>query len=113
MHELAITEDVLRIVVEHAERARARRVTDIYITVGDLSSVVDDSVQFYFDYLSPGTLAQGATLHFIRLPARLRCHTCQQEFEPKGLDWLCPRCGALGGEVVSGREFYIDSIEVE
>jgi hydrogenase nickel incorporation protein HypA/HybF len=113
MHELAITEDILRIAVEHARRANAQRMTDIHITIGALSSVVDDSVQFYFDFLSPGTLAEGAQLHFHRVHTRLRCRVCGQEFEPEGTDWHCPSCQALGGDVIAGQEFFIDSIEVE
>ena len=113
MHELAITEDILRIAVEHAERAHARQVTDINIVIGELSSVVDDSVQFYFDFSSPGTIANGAKLHFQRVPARLRCRQCSQEFGPDGTDWHCPHCQSLGGDIIAGREFYVESIEVE
>ena len=113
MHELAITEEILRIALEHAERADARRITGIRIVVGDLSTVVDDSVQFYFDFLSPGTIAEGAQLHFHRLAARFRCRQCGCEFEPHDMDWRCPHCQSLGGEVIAGREFYLDSMEVE
>ena len=113
MHELAITEEILRIAVEHAESAHARRVTDINIVIGGLSSVVDDSVQFYFDFSSPGTIAEGAQLHFRRVPARLRCRQCGQAFEPEGMDWSCPQCQSLGGDVIAGKEFFLDSIEVE
>jgi hydrogenase nickel incorporation protein HypA/HybF len=113
MHELAITEEILRIAIEHAEEAQARRITDIHLVIGELSSVVDDSVQFYFDFASPGTLAEGAKLHFERIPARLCCRECGTEFEPAGTDWRCTQCGTAGGDVVTGREFYMDSIEVE
>ncbi|MDY7041868.1 MAG: hydrogenase maturation nickel metallochaperone HypA [Chloroflexota bacterium] len=113
MHELGITENILRIAVEHAERAGARRITDISIVIGDLSSVVDDSVQFYFDFLSQGTLAEEARLHFHRVAARLRCRQCEQEFTPRDMDWHCPNCEAQGGEVIAGREFYVETIEVE
>jgi hydrogenase nickel incorporation protein HypA/HybF len=113
VHELAITEEILRIAVEHAERAGARRIVDINLVIGDLSSVVDDSVQFYFDFISPGTVAEGAELHFRRVPARLRCRACGQEFEPDGIDWRCPSCQAVGGDVIAGREFNMESIEVE
>jgi len=113
MHELAITENILRIAVEHATRAGAQRITDISIVIGDLSSVVDDSVQFYFDFLSAGTLAEGAELHFHRVAARFRCRQCGQEFAPHGMDWRCPGCQALGGEIIAGKEFYVESIEVE
>jgi hydrogenase nickel incorporation protein HypA/HybF len=113
MHELAITEEILRIAVEHAEQAQAKRVTDINLVIGELSSVVDDSVQFYFDFSSPGTIAEGAKLHFTRVPARLRCRQCDHEFEPDGTDWRCPNCQTMGGDVITGREFFLDSIQVE
>ncbi len=112
MHELAVTEDILRIVKEHAENAGASRVTDITIVVGDMSSFIDDSIQFYFDQLSPGTIAEGATLHFKRIQTRFRCRQCDAEFSPDRLDWRCPACGAMGGEVIAGKEFYVESIEV-
>jgi len=114
MHELAVTQRVLEIALEHACRAGARRIGAIHLTVGDLSSIVDDSVQFYFDYLSPGTLAEGARLAFTRLAARCCCRVCGQEFSPaSGLAWQCPACGEVGGEVLQGREFFVESIEIE
>jgi len=113
MHELTITEEILRIVVDHAEQADAKRVSHIHLVIGDMSSFVNDSIQFYFDLLSPDTIAEGATLHFHRIGIRFRCRTCGHEFEPQGQNWLCPNCQALGGEVIAGKEFYVESIEVE
>ena len=113
MHELAVTEEILRVALEHAERAQATRITDIHLVIGDLSTIVDDSVQFYFDFLSPDTIAAGAQLHFERIPARLRCRQCQHEFAPQERDYTCPECGTLGGDVIAGREFYLDSMQVE
>ena len=113
MHELAVTEEILRVAVEHAERAQAQRITDIHLVIGDLSTIVDDSVQFYFDFLSPDTIANGAKLHFKRIPARLRCRQCGHTFEPQEHDWHCPQCNAIGGDILAGREFYLDSLEVE
>ena len=113
MHELAITESIINIAVKHAQAAKATRVTDIYVTLGQLSSVVDDSVQFYWDMISEGTLCQGALLHFTRVPARLVCLECgteygiEQEMEP------CPKCSSFKMKLLSGEEFFLDSIAVE
>lgn len=112
MHEMAVTQDILRIITEHAQRAGASRVTDIYLVIGEMASFVDDSIQFYFDLLTPGTLAEGAMLHFQRIATRFRCRSCATEFAPTARDWLCPTCGALGGDVIAGKEFYVESIEV-
>ena len=113
MHELSVTEQLLSITLEHADRANAKRVLKINLVIGDLTSFVGESIQFYFDLLSEGTKAEKASLSISRIPAKARCRQCQNEFIPEKMDWLCPRCGGLIGDVISGREFYVESIEVE
>ena len=113
MHELSVTQSVLDIVIEHAERASAQRILKINLVVGDLTGFVDDSIQFYFDMLSEDTLAAGAELDIQRIPPRVRCRGCGSEFEPKDLNWACPQCFAIGGDALSGQEFHVESIEVE
>jgi len=113
MHELSITQNILNIVNEHAQRASAQRITIINLVVGELTGFVDDSIQFYFDMLSPGTLSEGAKLAIRRVPARIRCRACGEEFELRDFNWVCPRCSAIGGDVLQGREFLVESIEVE
>jgi hydrogenase nickel incorporation protein HypA/HybF len=113
MHELSVTQNVLDIVCRHAEQAKARRVVRIHLVVGELSSIIDDSVQFYFDYLAQDTLAAGAELSFSRLAATVRCEACGHSWQPQDADWTCPSCGQAQARIVAGREFYVDSIEVE
>ena len=78
-----------------------------------MAGFVNDSIQFYVDLLTPDTLAEGVTLHFHRVPTRFQCWECSHEFEPDGGDWRCPNCGGTGGKVVAGKEFFVESIEVE
>lgn len=113
MHELSITRHLLAIVLEHAEKAGARRVAGVNLRVGELSGMVDESVQFYFDLISRGTPAAGARLSFARVAARFRCRACGVEFQPDERNWLCPACGATGGQLIAGQEMTIESIEVE
>lgn len=113
MHELSITQNILDIALRHAVKADATRITRLHLVIGDFSSVVDDSVQFYWDVISRGTIAEGAELRFERVPATLRCLTCEMRFSPDGRDFACPECGSLQVLVVDGDQFYLDSIEVE
>lgn len=113
MHELAVTEDILRIAIEEGLANQASRVTDIYMTIGQLSSIVDDSVQFYWDHISQGTLCEGSTLHFNRPLARLRCRKCQQEYTLEDELLPCPACQSYDLEIVSGDEMQVDHIDIE
>ena len=66
MHELVVTQNILRVVTETAERAGGGTVTGIHLVIGDLASVIDDCVQFYWDIISKDTLCEGAILNFER-----------------------------------------------
>ncbi|MBE2201170.1 MAG: hydrogenase maturation nickel metallochaperone HypA [Anaerolinea sp.] len=113
MHELAITENILNIAVNHAQQAGAARVTDLHLVIGQLSSIVDDSVQFYWDIISKGTLCAGATLHFERIPAKLRCLDCDATYQLARELMACPQCQSSRVRVIAGEEFRLESIEVE
>ena len=113
MHELAVTENLISIVVTKATEAKATRITKINLIIGELSGFVPDCIRFYFDSLKKDEIIREATLHFQVVPARLRCRDCSAVFSPKNAVWSCPECQSQRVELSAGREFYIESIEVE
>lgn len=111
MHELAVTQSILEIALRHAEHAT--RITDIYLVVGQLSSMVDDCVQFYWDTISQNTIAQGAMLHFKRVPAQLRCQDCAAQVALGDSAYFgCPNCHSQHVELLGGNEFYVEAIDI-
>jgi hydrogenase nickel incorporation protein HypA/HybF len=113
MHELAVTEGILRVALGAAERAGGHRIQRIDVVLGELSSIVDDSVQFYFDFVSQGTAAESAQLRFRRLPAAATCAACRHSFPvPPPLPAVCPACGGAELQIDGGQECYVESIEV-
>jgi hydrogenase nickel incorporation protein HypA/HybF len=113
MHELSVTESLLQIAMEHAEKANATRVTDLHIVIGELASMVDDSIQFYWDIIAKGSIAEQATLHFHRLPAQLQCNTCGEKYHPTDRELACPKCNGVNIRIIAGEEFRLESIDVE
>ena len=113
MHELAVTENLLEITIRHAKQANASKVTDLFIVVGQLSSIIGDSVQFYWDLISVGTPAEKAKLHFDRREAKFKCLSCEQVFVPLSDSFVCPSCSNEKVKVISGNEFYLESILIE
>lgn len=111
MHELAITEGILKVAVN---AAAGRRVRTITMVIGALSSVVDDSVQFYFDFLSRESLAEGASLHFRRVPATASCLDCNTTSEvTPPLPLGCLNCASPRLRISGGDQFLVESIEVD
>jgi len=113
MHEQSIVESLLALAIKNAEKEKASKILRIYLVVGELSGVVDESVDFYFSLLSKDTIAAQASLFFTYVPARLRCRNCNMIFSPKNFDFHCPQCKKEQVEIMGGRELYIDSMEVE
>jgi len=112
MHELPVTESILKIVLESAQKNKATAVTDITLTIGSLSSIVDDSVQFYWNYVSQGTICENAKLHFNRVRATLKCLDCDTTYSLIDDLTPCPSCGSINVIILSGEEFQVDHIEI-
>lgn len=115
MHELPVTEAILKIVLKYAEKNNAARVVLVRLKVGRLCDVEESWIQNYFSYLSRGTVAEGAKIEIERLPAVFRCLACGESYElahGKPLATDCPHCGAKEVEMVSGREYLVSEMEV-
>ena len=113
MHEMGITQGILAASFEAAEEAGATRITEIRVSVGELTEVMDFALQFAFESLTPGTMAEGAVLLVNHVPARSKCLECGTEFEHDRFEMICPNCGSFALESLSGRELQIDSIETD
>jgi hydrogenase nickel incorporation protein HypA/HybF len=112
MHELPITEQIVKIAVEHGQKARASKIEKVRIVVGERSGYIGESIMMYFDIISKGTLCDGAELEIETVKPKLRCPECKTLFERQPMRFDCPACGADGEPTEIGREFYIDSITV-
>ncbi len=114
IHELAVTESLLKIVLKHAEENAAKRVVSIQLQVGELRDLTEEWMQRYFDYLSEGTLAEGSKILMTRVPVTFRCEACAHAFSAdiRQSNLCCPACGLDRCELVTGNEFLIENIGV-
>jgi hydrogenase nickel incorporation protein HypA/HybF len=104
---------MLDLVLEQMREVKAERVKKINLVIGEMSGIVDECVEFYFEFLSKDTIAEGASLSFRMISIQARCRNCGDLFIPKEFDWSCPTCRNSSMEIVAGNELYIESIEVE
>ena len=111
MHELAVAQNIVSIIETEAKKEKFRRVLKIRLSIGEYSGVVPACIEEMFPFAASGTVAEGATLTSAVIPAAIRCADCGYEGPPQKAQ--CPACGGSGFKLIAGREFFVDSIEVE
>lgn len=113
MHELSITEHILDHCIREAEKQNASKIRVIRLCIGRLNGLVPDCIQIYLDMLSEGTIAEGARIEAEFPPVKVRCRDCGRGGEITPHHLACPHCGSLRLQILSGKEFYIKSMEVD
>jgi hydrogenase nickel incorporation protein HypA/HybF len=113
MHELGVVKSILANALQSAQEANAARVADLYLVLGEFSSLDEDSIQFYWDEVSAGTICEDARLHFRRVPATLRCLDCDVTYTLDRDQTACPACGGEHVRLIAGDEVSLDHLDVE
>lgn len=113
MHEMAITQSILDIAVSEAEKHKAKKVRQIKIRIGEYSGVVPQLIQEYYNLISRGTIAEQAELILERVPLTVRCRACGETNRIDKRKVICPVCGSVDLQLLTGREFYVESLEVD
>lgn len=101
----AIVEHVLRL----AEENGAKKVSKIYIEMGELLLVNPEQLEFCFQVASSGTIAEGAELELEIIKPQIECTLCGKRYdEPVA---IC-ECGGII-KVEGGKNMVIKKVEME
>jgi hydrogenase nickel incorporation protein HypA/HybF len=107
-----VVTEIVRIVGEQAELHGGCRVEKIRLVIGELTGHRTEDMQFYFDIVTEGTSLEGARLDVEYVRPVLECPCCGLSFEKAGPSLRCPACRTMARLTGSGRELYIDALEV-
>lgn len=112
MHEMSLCEGIRQVIEDQAVAHSFSRIKTVRVEIGRFAGVEKPALEFAFDVVMRGSVAEGARLEMIDLPGRAMCYDCMKEVEiAQRLD-PCPDCG--GGKLmpVSGDEMKIKDLEV-
>jgi hydrogenase nickel incorporation protein HypA/HybF len=115
MHELSIMTSLMARVCEIAKTEKAEKITAVNLKNGAFSGVISEALEFCFDVCAAGTPAEKAMLNIRLVPAMWQCESCGAkvyEVEDKSVP-ICPKCAGVKLKLISGKEFELESIEVE
>ncbi len=113
MHEMALTEGVLRLLEDQAAAQHFERVRKVWLEIGELSTVDPEALRFCFEAIRAGTLAEDAALEIIRTPGRAYCMDCSKAVRVVQRYDSCPDCGGDRLQVTGGDEMRVKELEVE
>ncbi len=112
MHEMSICEGIREVVETHAKTHNASAVRRVRLEIGRFSGVEIPALEFAFETVMRGSVAEGAVLEIIETAGEAICYDCMVTRELEHRLAPCPECG--GGRLlpVSGDEMRIKEMEV-
>ncbi|MFO8182842.1 MAG: hydrogenase maturation nickel metallochaperone HypA [Candidatus Aegiribacteria sp.] len=111
MHEMSLARDMTRIIGKTL--GRKVRLEKVNITVGPLSGISPESLRFCFTEIARMEGFGEPELVIDKTEARLVCLECGEEYEAVDFYQGCPSCGSISRRILSGREFTVDSVEID
>ncbi|NJN20423.1 MAG: hydrogenase maturation nickel metallochaperone HypA [Leptolyngbya sp. RL_3_1] len=112
MHEVSLMESTLEIAVRSAQQQGASRIHQLTLRVGQLSGVIPEALEFAFEVVRQGTLADQAKMVIESVPALCHCGHCDRDFQPDDYIYDCPSCHQLCSDLRQGKELELVSLEV-
>jgi len=113
MHEAAIATGILdtvrRTLADHESACLLR----VHVRVGRFAGVVAECLDFAWEVIREGTLADGVPLAIEEVEATARCRACGTEWVVDDVSLMCPACGGLDVSLLTGRELTVSELEVE
>ena len=121
MHEFSVTQQIVRTVLDEAQKHNAKRVTSVHLIIGKLTFLGLEQIRFSYRLLAKGTILERSKLVIEEKEPTVRCPTCGYEGPAKYLDdpafhfgiptLTCPKC-ANQVTIASGRECTIKDIGI-
>lgn len=101
---------MLQIVQNAAEENKLQKVTGLLVEIGQFSGVEPHALEFAWEFVSQGTIAEGSVLEMLCPPLTLFCLNCKNEYSGNLEDLRCPNCQSEQFEIRKGREMLVRSI---
>jgi len=113
MHELSLCEEIRNILCSEAEKHNLDRIRVVHLRIGALSCVEIEALRFCFKPVMVGSIAEGAALEICQVPAKAKCHVCDDTYDVAARWEACPLCGTASGNIIYGDEMHVARIEAD
>ncbi len=114
MHELSIALSIIEMATEESEKRGGAKIEAVHLTLGALSGVVKDALEFSWEIACQGTNLEKSRLEIKEIPVVIFCEKCEAEKTLGAINNLvCPTCETPATEIISGKELQVTALEIE
>lgn len=115
MHEVGLMAEMLDVLAKSAAENRLQKISKIKLVIGKMTMALPSALEFAFASLKTEPLfTSDACLEIEERPTIGHCRSCGHTFTVEdNYRFVCPACGELTIEIVSGRELYIEHYQAE
>ncbi|MDO5291462.1 MAG: hydrogenase maturation nickel metallochaperone HypA [bacterium] len=111
MHESSVAKEIFDIVNQVAIDNALVRVDKVVIEVGEFSCIQQQMLTFAFQMIAEGSIMEKAILEYEMVKATARCEKCGTIFPITFTDKVCPGCGQVSTDFLTGTEANVKEIE--
>ena len=114
MHEMAVAEGIIQVIMDKLKEQDSKiEVRKVHLKIGKLTCVEPEALRLSFEILARETPLEKSSLHIKSVAITGKCKECGKNLKLTKLDFACPYCGSFRLEIRTGREMFIESIEIE
>ncbi len=113
MHEISLAENILQLIEDASLEQSFTQVKTVWLEIGQLACVEQESLRFYFNAVTQDSIAQHARLEIIEIAGQAICNQCNRKFFVASYYEACPDCGNYALQVTHGDDMRIKELEVE
>ncbi|MCJ7695630.1 MAG: hydrogenase maturation nickel metallochaperone HypA [Anaerolineaceae bacterium] len=118
MHEISIAGGIIDIALDYAKKQNAESVKEVWLEVGELTSLNPDQLQFIFQNLTKNTVLEGARFRIDMIKPVIECNQCSYHGGIKFFQALhyvlpvihCPACDSTDVEILAGRDCTVKNV---
>jgi len=123
MHEVSVMADLMTAIKKELERYDVVSVKEVTLTVGKLTNLGSEQLEFAYEVMSKNSILEGSRLVIESEDIMVNCGGCGYEGPVKNIDvggdihfqipiLSCPECGGAVA-VTAGKTCCVRSIEIE
>jgi Zn finger protein HypA/HybF involved in hydrogenase expression len=113
MREIQSIKAVFDKALQNAKELNLTSVNHIHLMLGEIAELDQKTIEEHWRGLGKGTALERAGLRFRLITAEAQCMACFKKYHPINGIIHCPHCGSYGAKILSGEEFYFESIETD